>query len=151
MIGSAVFAFIHFAAIFGIFATVFLEWQTLSRAPSLAEARRIQRCDRWYGIFAMLVLAAGFARALWFEKGWAFYRESPFFHWKLGLFILVGLLSIYPTVRFVKWGAQTRQGVAPVVSEVEYRRILWLLRAQLLLLLAVAFCATLMARGIGMR
>ena len=150
MTGSALLAFIHFSAVFGIFSTVFLEWQTLSRTPTCSEARRIRQCDRWYGIFAVVVVAAGFVRAIYFEKGWAFYRASPFFHAKLGLFILVGLLSIYPTIRFIKWGAQTRQGAAPIVPEAEYRRILWLLRAQLVLLLGVALCASLMARGIGM-
>ena len=34
----------------------------------------------------------------------------------MALFVLVGLISIYPTVRFIKWRAQTRQGAAPVVS-----------------------------------
>jgi uncharacterized membrane protein len=37
MATSAFFAFLHFVAVFGIFATVFLEWQTMSPAPSLAE------------------------------------------------------------------------------------------------------------------
>ena len=150
MIWSAVFAFIHFAAVFGIFATVYLELRTMSPAPTLAEARRLQQCDRWYGIFAVAVLVVGFLRAVYFEKGWAFYQASPFFHAKIGLFILVGLLSIYPTVRFIKWGAQTRQGNAPVVSETEYRRIMGFLRAQMVLLLGVALCASLMARGIGL-
>lgn len=149
MVLSAFFAFLHFMAVFGIFATVFLEWQTMSPAPTWAEARRIQRCDRMYGLFAVVVLVVGFLRVVYFEKGVAFYRASPFFHVKLALFILAGLLSIYPTVRFIKWRAHTRQGLAPVVPEAEYRRIMLLLRAQLLLLLAVAASASLMARGVG--
>jgi putative membrane protein len=150
MVIRAVFAFLHFLAVFGIFATVFLEWQTMSRAPSLAEAKRIQRCDTWYGIFAAAVLIVGFLRVYYFEKGSAFYFASPFFHAKLGLFLLAGLLSIYPTVRFIKWRAQTNQGSAPVVSEREYRRIMAVLRTELLLLLGVALCASLMARGVGL-
>jgi putative membrane protein len=38
---GAVVAFLHFLAAFGIFATVFFEWQTMSRTPSFADARRI--------------------------------------------------------------------------------------------------------------
>jgi putative membrane protein len=60
------------------------------------------------------------------------------------------LLSIYPTIRFIKWRAQTAQGLAPVVSAVEYRRITLALRAELVLLLAMALCASLMARGVGL-
>jgi putative membrane protein len=58
-------------------------------------------------------------------------------------------LSIYPTIRFIKWRAQTSQGVAPVVGASEYRRIIVMLRLELGLLLAMALCASLMARGIG--
>jgi putative membrane protein len=149
MVSSALMAFLHFLAVFGIFATVFLEWQTMSPAPTHAEARRMQVCDRWYGILAGVVLVVGFLRVFYFEKGSAFYAASPFFHAKLGLFIGVGLLSIYPTVRFIKWRARTRQGLAPEVSDKEYRWIMFMLRAELVLLLGVAFCASLMARGIG--
>jgi putative membrane protein len=146
---SAIFAFLHFLAVFGIVATVFLEWQTMSRTPTLAEARRIQVADRWFGVFAMALLVVGFLRVYYFEKGPAFYWSNPFFRAKLTLFAGVGLLSIYPTVRFVKWGAQTRQGQAPSVSAVEHRRIVVLLRLELILLLATALCASLMARGVG--
>ena len=150
MTASALFAFLHFVAVFGIFATVFLEWQTMSPAPTHGEALRIQRCDRWYGQFAMLLVVVGLLRVYFFEKGKAFYFGNPVFNAKMTLFVLVGLVSIYPTMRFIKWRAQTRQGAAPVVSATEYRRIMMSLRAELLLLLATALCASLMARGVGL-
>jgi putative membrane protein len=150
MVISAIFAFLHFLAVFGIFATVFLEWQTMSPAPTHAEARRIQRSDAWFGIAAAVVLVVGALRVFFFEKGKAFYLANPFFHAKLTLFILVGLLSIYPTIRFLKWRGQTSQGLAPNVAAGEYRRIMITLRAELVLLLGVALCASLMARGVGL-
>ena len=150
MIVSALFAFLHFFAVFGIVATVFLEWQTMSRTPTFAEAKRIQLCDRWYGIFAVLVLIVGFLRVYFFEKGHAFYTANPFFHAKLGLFVAVGLLSIYPTIRFIRWRPQTSKGQAPAVTEQEYRRIMAVLRIELILLLGMALCASLMARAVGL-
>lgn len=150
MIINALFAVAHFLAVFGIVATLFFEWMTISPTPTYAEARRLQLCDRWYGICAVLILVVGFARVFHFEKGSAFYFASPFFHAKLTLFVLIGLLSIYPTVRFIKWGAQTKQGLAPIVAEREYKTIKALLSTQLILLIGVAACASFMARGIGM-
>jgi putative membrane protein len=150
VIVSALFAFLHFFAVFGIIATVFFEWQTMSRTPTFAEAKRIQLCDRWYGIFAVLVLIVGFLRVYFFEKGHAFYTANPFFHAKLGLFVAVGLLSIYPTIRFIRWRPQTSKGQAPAVSEQEYRRIMAVLRIELILLLGMALCASLMARAVGL-
>jgi putative membrane protein len=150
MVASAVFAFFHFLAVFGIFATVFAEWQTMSRTPTHAEARRIQLCDRWYGIFAVIVLVVGFLRVYFFEKGEAFYFSNPFFQAKLTLFAIAGILSIYPTIRFIRWRAQTRQGLPPTVSTEEYKRIIVVLRAELVLLMGTALCASLMARGVGL-
>jgi putative membrane protein len=147
---SALFAFLHFFAVFGIFAAVILQWRTISAAPTLAEARRIQVSDRWFGILAGLVLVVGFLRVYRFEKGAAFYLSNPFFRAKLTLFLIVGLLSIYPTIRFLKWRAQTTQGLAPVLPAHEYRTILALLRIEVVLLLATAACASLMARGVGL-
>ena len=148
---SALFAFLHFVAAFGIVAVVFLEWRTMSPAPTLAEAKRLQACDRWYGVFAGLVLVVGFLRLMYFEKGRDFYLGNPAFHAKLGLFLLAGLLSIYPTLRFIRWRAQTRQGTAPAVSQREYGLIMLMLRGEMAALVGVLLCASLMARGIGLR
>ena len=147
---NALFAAAHFIAVFGIVATIFFEWMTISPMPSYIEARRLQLCDRWYGLSAVVILVVGLARVFHFEKGKEFYFANPFFHAKLGLFVLIGLLSIYPTVRFIKWGAQTKQGLPPVVTQHEYKTIKALLSVQLVLLIGMAFCASFMARGIGM-
>jgi putative membrane protein len=68
MIATAAFAFVHFAAVFGIACTLFCEWLSMSPAPSFAEARRIQLCDRWYGACAAVVLIVGVLRVIYFEK-----------------------------------------------------------------------------------
>jgi putative membrane protein len=149
MIVSAALAFVHFAAVFGIVGTLFFEWLTMSPTPTFSEATRIQLCDRWYGICAAAVLIVGFTRAIYYEKGWAFYAVSPFFYGKLALFVLLGVVSIYPTIRFIKWRSQMSGKTAPAPSEREYKLIMVSLRAQLLLLLGIALCASLMARGIG--
>ncbi len=148
MIASAVFAFLHFTAVFGIFVTVFYEFMALSERPTVAEARKIQMCDRLYGIFATMLLVVGFIRVLYLEKGREFYFSNPFFHAKLTLFVLVGLLSIYPTIRFIKWGAQTKLGQPPVLAADEFKKIRMVLHIELALLLGAALCASLMARGI---
>ena len=149
MINNALFSWLHFLAAFGIVSTIFFEWQTMSRTPSRIEAIRLQRCDAVYGICAAVILIVGFTRVYYFEKGAAYYFSNPYFSAKLWLFALIGLLSIYPTVRFIKWRRQTRQGLAPTLSGREYQLIMWALRAELVLLVALVLCASLMARGIG--
>lgn len=150
MLAKSLIASLHFIAAFGIAATLFFEWFTFSRMPTHAEARRLALADRWYGIFAAVLLVVGFTRAAHFEKGWSFYAHSPFFHVKLTLFVLVGLLSIYPTIRFIRWSPELKAGRAPVVSELEFTRISRLLSVQMVLLVLILLAASLMANGVGL-
>jgi putative membrane protein len=53
--------------------------------PTLREVRLLQWCDRWYGMFAGIVLGAGLFRVLYYAKGTAFYMSNPFFHLKITL------------------------------------------------------------------
>ena len=149
MTASALFAFLHFVAVFGIFATVFLEWQTMSPAPTLGEAKRMQRCDRWYGLFAVLLLVVGFLRVFYFEKGSQYYFHSAPFIAKLSLFVLIGLLSIYPTIQFLSWRAALKQGRIPSVDARTLRAIRIVIHVELTAIIFLILFAALMARGIG--
>ncbi|MDN3919075.1 DUF2214 family protein [Roseateles violae] len=151
MLNSSLIAFAHFAAVFGIVATLVFEWLTFSPAPTLAEARRLAAADRWYGISAMLLLVAGFVRAYGFEKGLGYYQANLFFQIKLGLFLAMGLLSIVPTLRFLRWRPELKAGRAPALSDSQYRQVALCLRLQMLMLPLVALCASLMAHGFGAR
>jgi len=70
---SALFSFLHFAAVFGVVGTLVAEWVILNPTPTYREATRLQQCDRWYGISATVLLIVGFLRVFYFEKGSAFY------------------------------------------------------------------------------
>lgn len=150
MLAKSLVAYVHFLAAFGIAATLFFEWFTYSRTPTVQEAKRLALADRWYGLFAMLMLVVGFARAYHFEKGWSFYLHSPFFHLKLTLFILIGLVSIYPTVRFIQWGAALKAGQAPQITDAQHTLISRCLNAEMVLLALLLLSASLMANGVGL-
>ena len=67
---------------------------------------------------------------------------------ELALFVLVGVISIYPTIRFIGWRRRTDQGGALAVAEQECGRITLALRAEMAVLVVMVLCASLMARGI---
>jgi putative membrane protein len=150
MLAKSLFAYLHFVAAFGIAATLFFEWFTFSKTPTAIEARRLALADRWYGLFAGLLLIVGFTRAYAYEKGWEFYAASPFFRIKLALFVLIGLVSIYPTLRFIRWQPELRAGRAPAVTDSQYTIISRCLAVQMLALLALLLSASLMAHGVGL-
>lgn len=151
MLAKSLIAYLHFLSAFGIAATLFYEWFTFSRTPTALEAKRLALADRWYGIFATLILVVGFTRAASFEKGWSFYLHSPFFHLKLTLFILIGLISIYPTIRFIRWRPDLQAGRAPTVTDAQFKLISRSLAVEMILLIALLLSASLMANGVGAR
>ncbi|MDX1908470.1 MAG: DUF2214 family protein [Bacteroidia bacterium] len=141
-------AFLHHLLAFAVVVTLAIELVVFSARPTVREARLIQRADLFYGISAGLVVLIGLMRAGMFEKGWTFYTHNGFFWIKMGLLVAAGLLSIYPTVRFLKWSPLLKQGEAPVIAEAEallIRRILWLEAG---LLVAVLLAAPLMTRAL---
>lgn len=74
---------------------------------------------------------------------------NSLFHAKLGLFILVGLLSILPTLVFIKWRSTVKAGQVPAPSARQVLLVTWSIRLELLLLLVIPLLAALMARGYG--
>ena len=146
---SAFLAFLHHVAAFVIFAALVVELVTLKDALTVQSARRLLRADGIYGAAAALLLVIGLVRVFYFEKGASFYFGNPSFHVKLGLFLAVGLLSIYPTVRFLSWRSAVRQGQAPAVDAQVLRRLRLVVHAELVGVVLILLFAALMARGIG--
>ena len=146
---NACMAFFHHLAAFAIVLTLFAEMLLLAEPLTLASARKIQRFDALYGMSAGLILVLGFLRVMYFEKGPAYYLHSGPFMLKMGLFVLVGLISIYPTMVFLKWGKPLKQGIVPELSPAQKRTLRGIIHVELTLLVLVILCAALMAKGIG--
>jgi putative membrane protein len=137
--------YLHFVCIFAIVASLVSEHLLLKKELTRKEILKLSRIDTVYGIAAMLLLIVG--GALWlgsFGKPTEFYSKNWVFHTKLTLFIIVGLLSIYPTVFFMK----NRKGDAAELVKVP-NMIFWMLRLEIALLFVIPLLAGLMAKGIG--
>lgn len=138
----------HHWALLLLIAALFAEFVLLRQPPSADGVRTLARVDQAYGGAAVLLLAAGFARVFWGAKGADFYLDNPVFWTKVAVFVMVGLLSIVPTVRYPRWLKQLKAtGRLPQEAQVESTRrwVGW----QLLLFVALPVLAAMMARGIG--
>lgn len=114
-----------------------------------SRARQILRADALFGIAAGVVLVVGLARVFYFEKGAAYYFHNAAFVDKLALFVLVGLLSIYPTLQFLRWRPALRGGQAPTLAEDRRRGIRSIIHLELAGVVVLLLCAALMAKGVG--
>jgi len=147
----AVAAYLHFVAIFLLFALLVLEHQLFRLPLNFKRARSLFRVDLAFGIVAGVVLITGAARAMHYGKGLDYYLNNSFFHAKIGLFVVVALLSIYPTVTFLKWRPALKAGQIPLISLTKARWVKLIIRIELLALLLIPLLAALMARGIGVK
>ena len=150
MVTTALMAFLHHLLAFTLTACIVYEFIAYRKNMSNAEMRRIQRVDLAYGISAGLLLIVGVLRVFFFEKGPNFYMNNPFFWVKMNAFLVMGLLSIDPTIRYIRWNRSLRQDIVPEISEPEYRRTRLLLWLEVIGIVVVLLAAALMARGIGM-
>jgi putative membrane protein len=149
LVATALFAFLHHLAAFTVVATLVIEHALFERELPLALARKLARIDVYYGISAGLVVVIGFLRVFYFEKGAAYYFHDGWFIAKIGLFALVGLISIYPTRVFLGWRAGLRAGTPPAITPQQARAVQLCLRLELAGIVAILLAAPLMARGFG--
>lgn len=145
MTTEIILRYLHFISIFAIVGTLTSEHVLLRNSMTRREIGRLARIDAVYGIAALTLLGAGLT--LWLSnigKPAEFYSRNWIFHTKISLFLLVGILSIYPTVFFIK----QRKG-APEESVNVPKSVFTLLRLELTLLVIIPLLAGLMARGVG--
>jgi putative membrane protein len=139
-------AWIHYVSIMLLIASLLGEHLLLKPELTMTEARTIQRLDIVYGASATIVLATGILR-MFLEKGVAYYNQHIGFHILFGIFVITALLSIYPTVAFLRWRADTTAGRGQQLVAAQFKKIQMILRVEMTLLLLAPFFATWMAHG----
>ena len=149
LIVNSLMATLHHILAFTLTAALVYEFVAYRRGLTVAEARRIQRVDLVYGISAGLLIVVGLLRVFFFEKGPNFYLNNHVFWMKMALFAIIGLLSIYPTIRYIKWNPMLKADQAPEIPQAEFRNVRRLLRLEMAGIVLILFAAPLMARGIG--
>lgn len=138
------FRYLHFFAIFVLAGAVVIENMAVKPTITGEDARNLAKVDAIYGLSAVLVAIFGIVLWQWVGKPSDFYSYNPLFLAKIGLFILVALLSIYPTVFFFKHRKATSDSISVPAA---IRRIL---RVEIVLLCMIPVLATLMTRGVGL-
>jgi len=104
--------------------------------------------DTLWGIAALVWIVTGLWRLFGdMDKVTAYYFASPAFHTKMGLLGLVLLLELWPMATLVRWRIRLARGQE--IDLAPARAIARIGMVQALLVVAMVFAATGMARGIG--
>ena len=146
---ATIFAFLHHLAAFTLVSAVTVEFVLLRSALSLESARKLQIADMVLGASAGVVLVVGSLRILYFEKGALYYMHSGAFMAKFSLFVIVALLSIVPTIEFVKWRGAVKQGQVPTVTAERLGTLRKIVHIELMGIVLILLFAAMMARGVG--
>ncbi|MBS0431832.1 MAG: DUF2214 family protein [Proteobacteria bacterium] len=146
---DALLSYAHFLAIFALAWFLGRQWLLLRAGHAALEVESLVRVDLGYFVSAGAVLLTGLGRLFLGAKPLAFYTHNASFHALIGLFVLVGLVSILPTMSFQRWRRYRRDDAAYEIPAGEWRWIRALVFLELCGLAVLPLPAVLMARGIG--
>jgi putative membrane protein len=148
---EALLQYVHILAILAL--VVFIASEAALCRPewlNAAVVERLVKVDRVYGIAAGVVLFTGLTRIYLGAKGPDWYWHNWLLHLKIGLFVVVGVISIAPTLRFIRWRKELRaSGALPTADDVRRTRKLVMMQAHVIPLIPLA--AAFLARGFGGR
>jgi putative membrane protein len=148
MVRDALLLFAHLICIIALATLLVSELMVFRKILPADMVRRLQLIDRWYGIVAALVIASGLSLLFFSSKGVLFFARNPVFWVKMALFVTVAVLSIPPTIAYLRWNDRREQDGSVELRDAEFRRVRGFLLAQIYLFIFIPLCATLMAAGI---
>lgn len=149
MVSDAILAWAHFTLAFLMVGALVAEAFILRLPVDARVARLLARIDLYYGGSAGLLILAGVARLIWGAKGWGYYQAQPFFWAKMATFALVGLISIPPTLAYLRWRRSAAVGETYIAPAAEVKRIRRYVMGETHLIALLLLFAVLMARGVG--
>lgn len=135
--------YLHFIGIIVLAGTLVAEHMLLTGQVSLTQMKKIARIDMAYGVSSLVVLGAGLSLWFLFGKPSEFYTANGVFHGKVTLFVLMGLLSIFPTL-FINKASRSKEPLITVP-----KRVINIIRAELACLVLIPLLAVFMAKGFG--
>jgi len=137
-------AYIHYLSFMCLFAALLVEHLIFKSEADNALAKRLGVIDAIYGVSALLVLTTGLLKVFAVGKPASYFMKNWIFHMKFTTFIIVALISIYPTIKFFK----NRKGNAD--NLVQYpKSLIHVIRLELTLVALMPLMGALMARGHG--
>ena len=147
---GAFVAYIHYLGIILCSGALMFERIILKQNLSKNETISIILADVIYGIAGLAILITGILRVKYYGQGGDYYTGNPIFWIKVSLYIIVGLISLYPTTTYILWAIPLSKNKLPVISENLVKRFRLIIMSELVGFAVIPFFATLMSRGIGL-
>ncbi|WNO09201.1 DUF2214 family protein [Teredinibacter sp. KSP-S5-2] len=144
MLAEIIVRYFHLFGIIVLGSLMTAEHVLAKAQVSRQDFKRLAMIDMAYGICALVVFASGMTLWLGVGKPASFYSQNWIMHLKVTLFFVIALLSVYPTVFFIKnRKTESEEITLP-------KKIVWCIRGELTLLVIMPLLGVLLGRGVGM-
>ena len=144
-----ILAIAHHLAVFTLFGVLLAEIVLLRPGIAGDRLRQIGTIDAIYGAAAGLVLVIGVLRVQFGDKGADYYMHNWAFWLKMAAFVVVGLLSVPPTIAILGWRRKLAADPGFVPGADIVARLRLLLTGELVAFAFIPAFAAAMARGYG--
>jgi len=149
MATDLILAILHHFLVFALAGIIAAELVLVRPGLKRDTLALVGRIDGLYGLIAMVIILVGAGRVLFGLKGWEYFVGYWAFWAKMAAFALVGLLSVPPTIRFIRWRKAAAADPAFAVSDAEIRGVRFYLHAEVTVFIFIPTFAAIMARGVG--
>jgi putative membrane protein len=150
MLTDVLLAICHHLLIFALLGILVTEMVAIRPTMTSRDVLYVARLDIAYGILAGLILVVGFSRVFFGIKGPGFYLPNPVFWAKIIAFLIVGLLSLPPTLRIIRWRIAAAADAAYRPPADEVRAVRRFMHYEGMVFFTIPVFAALMARGYGL-
>ena len=149
MLTDFILASLHHVAVFALMGLIVAELVIVSPEMNARALKRVAAIDLYFGVVAAIVVVFGVLRVIYGAKGYEYYIGNHVFWTKMLLFVIIGLLSIAPTQRYLAWGRRLRADAAFRPEAADIRRVKLFIHIEATLFLLIPIAAAAMARGYG--
>ncbi|MBE0580296.1 DUF2214 family protein [Devosia sp.] len=139
----------HHLVVFLLVGILAAEFAVLRPGLSGSRIGQLARIDAAYGAVAALVILVGVFRVIFGASGWEYYVANYVFWAKMAAFLVMGLLTIPPTLAIRRWLRASQSDVAYRVPEAEIASSRRYIHLQAGVLVLIPIFAAAMARGYG--
>ena len=146
-----VLAIAHHLAVFAVFGLLLAEVALLRPGLTADRIRQLGAIDGLYGAASMLVIIVGVSRVIWGAAGWEYYVGNWAFWAKMAAFVLVGALSVPPTLAVLRWRRDLAANPSFSPDNAQVARLRRFFTGELVAFAFIPAFAAAMARGYGVR
>lgn len=148
MLALSLNTYIHLIFIVVIFCCLVAELMLVREYVSYQVVKRLSKIDALYGLAAVVVVATGLLNWMKFGKGFDYYANNSLFMIKFSLFVIVGLLSLYPTILFARTKKKYKSEAPEEILLPATKAVRRVIVLELIIMGSIPLLAELMANGI---